>query len=77
VPVYSLAEAVTDDRTVLYVGTTGGYVQNPQSEYLIQAGGYVQNRQSEHLIQAGVYRYTTIIPDETKIYLPLILRLSP
>jgi hypothetical protein len=27
VPVYSLAEAVTADRTVLYAGTTGGQVQ--------------------------------------------------
>ncbi|MBN1814103.1 MAG: IPT/TIG domain-containing protein [Anaerolineae bacterium] len=61
VPVYSLAEAVTADRTVLYAGTTGGYVQS---------------RQGGQLVPAGVYRYTTVVPDETRIYLPLVLRES-
>ena len=62
VPVYSLAEAVTSDRTVLYAGTTGGYVQS---------------RQGGQIVPAGIYRYTTVRPDETRIYLPLVVRQQP
>nr|NIV29586.1 hypothetical protein [Anaerolineae bacterium] len=66
VPVYSLAEAVTADRTVLYAGTTGGYVT---------AGGFQALSQplaDTTLVNAGVYRFTT--RQGCKVYLPLVLR---
>jgi photosystem II stability/assembly factor-like uncharacterized protein len=66
VPVYSLAEAVTADRTVLYAGTTGGYVTT---------GGYQPLSQplaDATLVNAGVYRFTT--RQGWKVYLPLVLR---
>jgi hypothetical protein len=62
VPVYSLAEAVTADRTVLYAGTTGGY---------IPAGG-LQARSQSALVNAGVYRFTA--RQGWRVYLPALLR---
>jgi photosystem II stability/assembly factor-like uncharacterized protein len=61
VPVYSLAEAVTSDRTVLYAGTTGG-----------EAQAAAASRASSDLISAGVYRLTT--RRASQVYLPLVLR---
>jgi photosystem II stability/assembly factor-like uncharacterized protein len=66
VPVYSLAEAVTDDRTVLYAGTTGGYLESTAAQGLNQA---INN---EILVNAGVYRFTTKVT--WQIYLPLVKR---
>ena len=65
-PVYSLAEAVTADRTVLYVGTTGGYVESGGAQALSAANS------SDLLVNAGVYRYTT--RPSWRVYLPLALR---
>jgi photosystem II stability/assembly factor-like uncharacterized protein len=66
VPVYSLAEAVTADRTVLYAGTTGGYVTMGTIQALDQP------LTESSLVNAGVYRFTT--RQGWKVYLPLVQR---
>lgn len=64
VPVYSLAEAVTDDRSILYAGTVGGVVEN----------GLAANQTSiaSMLVDAGVYRYTTRL--DWSVYLPIVVK---
>ena len=66
VPVYSLAAVATDDRVILYAGTTGGYVESspPQELSLTNNDGT--------LVNAGVYRYTT--RRTWQVYLPRVLR---
>jgi hypothetical protein len=66
VPVHSLAEAVTADRTVLYAGTTGGYVTTG----VAQASD--QNLADTILVHGGVYRFT--VRQGWKVYLPVVLR---
>ena len=66
VPIYALAEAATDDRTILYAGTTGGYVESSRA----QASSVVSS--SGTLANAGVYRYTT--QHSWTVYLPLVVR---
>jgi photosystem II stability/assembly factor-like uncharacterized protein len=68
VPGYSLATVTDTDRVFLYVGTTGGRVQETGSLAQGIAAG-------EDLVNAGVYRYTTRLLK--KLYLPLILRSAP
>jgi photosystem II stability/assembly factor-like uncharacterized protein len=60
----SLAVVKTVDRTILYVGTTGGFI-TPE---VAQAAGLSAG---DTLVKPGVYRYTTTAPDHW-LYLPLI-----
>lgn len=65
VPVYSLATLTEDNRTLVYAGTTGGYVDAGQARAPGMPG------QADTLIGAGVYRYT----ERTwTIYVPLVLK---
>jgi photosystem II stability/assembly factor-like uncharacterized protein len=66
VPIYALTEAVTDDRSVLYAGTTGGLVTMPTAQHVHPQDVDVT------LVHAGVYRYTT--ERTLRVYLPLALR---
>jgi photosystem II stability/assembly factor-like uncharacterized protein len=64
VPVYSLAEAVADERVALYAGTTGGvvpYIEEQASVAASAASSAVDNPVAAAvLVNAGVYRYTTL-----------------
>ncbi len=64
VPVYSLAQVATDDRIILYAGTTGGYVESAEGPELASSGG--------SLVNAGVYRYTA--RRNPRFCLPLALK---
>jgi len=64
VPVYSLAQVATDDRIILYAGTTGGYVESTEALALASNG--------DTLVNAGVYRYTT--RRNPRFCLPLVLK---
>jgi hypothetical protein len=66
VPVYSLATVTATDRVIVYVGTTGGYVQDSSAQALDLAVSDVT------LVNAGVYRYTT--QRTLEVYLPLVLK---
>ena len=66
IPVYSLAQVATDDRVVVYAGTTGGYVENVSIEAHALAGT------SGTLVRAGVYRYTT--RSNPRFHFPLALK---
>ena len=48
--IVSLDAEVADERVILYVGTTGGTVENQAS---------LMEEQPLRMITAGVYRYTT------------------
>jgi photosystem II stability/assembly factor-like uncharacterized protein len=64
VPIYSLDAVRSDDRVILYAGTTGGRVADTRTPARAAATGGT-------LIDAGVYRYTT---RNLHVYLPLVLR---
>jgi hypothetical protein len=65
VPVYSLDAVKAGERVILYVGTTGGAVEDIDPQlHRISA--------NQTLISAGVYRYTT--RRIKRLYLPLVLR---
>lgn len=64
VAVYSLAQVATDDRIILYAGTTGGYVESTEGPELASNG--------DTLVNAGVYRYTT--RRNPRFCLPLVLK---
>lgn len=66
VPVYSLATVREGERVILYVGTTGGYVEGGTSGALSQVNA------EGTLVNAGVYRYTTL--RHRWVYLPLVVR---
>jgi hypothetical protein len=70
VPIYSLDAVKVDDRVILYVGTTGGRVEETGSQALnpVALGATTEGK----LVSAGVYRYTT--RRARKVYLPLVLR---
>lgn len=63
VPIYSLATVDAVDRTILYAGTTGGFVESGTAHML-----GLRNLDGT-LVSAGVYRYTTRRTWE--LYLPL------
>ena len=62
----ALAIVDTGDRTILYVGTTGGFI----SQDTAVAAGFSA---SETSINPGVYRFTTLNPSEW-LYLPTVFR---
>ena len=66
VPVYSLATLREGERVILYVGTTGGYIEGGAAEALNQVNA------EGTLVNAGVYRYTTL--RRSWVYLPLVVR---
>ncbi len=69
VPVYSLATLREGERVILYVGTTGGYVEGGG------AGALSEVNAEGTLVTAGVYRYTTL--HRWWVYLPLVVRQQP
>lgn len=66
VPIYAVAAAEDEDRTILYAATTGGYVGDSAAQAMRLI------TEDETLVNAGVYRYTT--RQARKVYLPLVLR---
>ena len=66
VPVYSLATLREGERVILYVGTTGGYIEGGAAEALNQVNA------EGTLVNAGVYRYTSL--RRWWVYLPLVVR---
>jgi len=64
VPIYSMATVTATDRVILYVGTTGGYVEGG----VAQALDFANNGGT--LVNAGVYRYTS--RRGLRVYLPLV-----
>jgi photosystem II stability/assembly factor-like uncharacterized protein len=75
VPVYSLDAVGTEDRVVLYAGTTGGYVGDASA--LLEAGDMTRAFRLADtdgvLVNAGVYRYTSQQLNR-RVYLPLVLK---
>jgi photosystem II stability/assembly factor-like uncharacterized protein len=65
IPVYSIAAVTTDDRVILYAGTTGGVVETSAIQH------WDQSAAGSTLVNAGVYRYTTL---NMRLFLPLIAR---
>lgn len=65
VPIYAVAIAEAEDRTMLYAATTGGYVEDMGAQTLRLA------TTADTLVNAGVYRYTS---RSLQVYLPLVLR---
>jgi photosystem II stability/assembly factor-like uncharacterized protein len=66
VPVYSLATVTATDRVILYVGTTGGYVESDAAQGLDLASN------DGLFVNAGVYRFTT--RRTLELYLPFVVR---
>ncbi len=65
-----MTAASAGERTIVYVGTTGGLVNSPPAEQ-------VQTRSAlaESYLQGGVYQQTIVHrPGVAEIYLPLVLR---
>ena len=76
VPVFSVATAADQGRTVIYVGTVGGSLEDrwtPTAERLPAPPG--PGGRAGFVIEAGVYRQTVVHgPAATTIYLPIVLK---
>ena len=76
VPVFSVATAADQGRTVIYVGTVGGSLERrwmPTAEGLPVPPAY--GGRTKVVIEAGVYRQTVVHgPAATTIYLPIVLK---
>jgi photosystem II stability/assembly factor-like uncharacterized protein len=70
IPVYSLATATDTGRVFVYAGTTGGWVEETESQFPSPTA--LDATAEETLVTAGVYRYTT--RRARKVYVPLVLR---
>jgi photosystem II stability/assembly factor-like uncharacterized protein len=67
VSVGSVAVAVTEDRSILYVGTTGGYVD-------VEAYASTRTLSTlDGIVSPGMYRFTSRL-QERQVFLPLVLR---
>jgi photosystem II stability/assembly factor-like uncharacterized protein len=67
VSIGSVAIAVTEDRSILYVGTTGGYVE-------AAADSSVRTLSTtDSLVSPGMYRFTSRL-QEAEVFLPLVMR---
>jgi photosystem II stability/assembly factor-like uncharacterized protein len=69
-PIYSLATVADADRVFLYAGTTGGRVEETESQ--APSPTALDATAEEILVNAGVYRFTT--RRARKLYVPLVLR---
>jgi hypothetical protein len=69
--IYSLAAGSDGERSVLYVGISGGVV-TAESQAAARATADVILGQDE-IRPGGVYRLTTRLPNQ-RLYLPLVLR---
>jgi photosystem II stability/assembly factor-like uncharacterized protein len=65
----ALAAASSDERTILYVGTTGGM---PSGAAASQFGDTAPA--DNGFVRAGIYQQTVVHPPLKKIYLPLVVR---
>jgi hypothetical protein len=70
VPVYSLAAAKAEGRVILYVGTTGGYVEGRTD---LTGFRNLSGLTNGVLVPAGVYRWGSRLLNQ-RVYLPLILK---
>jgi photosystem II stability/assembly factor-like uncharacterized protein len=70
VPVYSLAAAKAEGRVILYVGTTGGYVEGSTD---LTGFRNLSGLTNGVLVPAGVYRWGSRLLNQ-RVYLPLILK---
>jgi hypothetical protein len=59
IPVYSIDAVRVDDRVILYAGTTGGVVQETESQ-MRGVRALAATTVNERLVNAGVYRNTTL-----------------